>query len=96
MIDMSQIAAHVRELEQAAAEPPPQPSASTQTFNWTLRIGNGNGVQVFRSSSSSREAADIDRMFAEAMAEMSAEDGSKSLVKAGLGVVIRWLGKKID
>jgi hypothetical protein len=30
------------------------------------------------------------------MAEMSAEDGSKSLVQAGLGAVIRWLGKKID
>jgi len=93
MIDMSQIAAHVQELEQAAASPPPKPSNSAHTFNWTLRIGNGNGVQVFRSSSSSREAPDIDRMFAEAMAEMSAEDGSKSLVQTGLSVVVRWLKK---
>lgn len=96
MIDMSQIASHVHELEKDAASSPPKPSGSTQTVNWTLRIGNGNGVQVFRSSSSSREAPAIDRLFAEAMAEMSAEDGSKSLVHAGLSVVIKWLVKKID
>jgi hypothetical protein len=94
MIDMSQIAAHVHELEQAALSPLPKSSSSTHTFNWTLRIGNQ--TEIFRSSSSSREAPDIDRMFAEAMAEMSAEDGSRSLVQAGLGVVIKWLGKKID
>jgi hypothetical protein len=32
-------------------------------------------------------------MFAEAMTAMSGGSGSKSLVQASLGVVIRWLGK---
>jgi len=91
MIDMTQIAAHVHELEQTAAAPPSGPSNSTHTFNWTLRIGKG--TEVFRSSSSSRNEADIDRMFAEAVAAMSAEGGSKSLVQTGLSVVVRWLKK---
>jgi Zn-finger nucleic acid-binding protein/uncharacterized protein YbaR (Trm112 family) len=91
MIDMTQIAAHVHELEQTPAAPPPGPSNSTHTFNWTLRIGNG--TEVFRSSSSSRNEADIDRMFAEAVAAMSADGGSKSLVQTGLSVVVRWLKK---
>jgi len=98
MIDMKQIAAHVRELEQAAAVPAPGPSGSSHTFSWTLRIGNH--TEILRSSSSSssssssrQEEPDVDRMFAEAMAAMSGESGSKSLVQAGLGVVIRWLNK---
>src|SRR5688572_24697691 len=50
MIDMKQIAAHVRELEQAAPVPAPEPSRSSHTFNWTLRVGNQ--TEIFRSSSS--------------------------------------------
>src|SRR3989442_2290692 len=74
MIDMKQIAAHVRELEQAAAVPVPEPSGSSHTFSWTLRIGNH--TEIFRSSSSTtsgsgREEPDVDRMFAEAMTAMS-------------------------
>jgi hypothetical protein len=96
MIDMKQIAAHVRELEQAAAVPTPEPFSSSHTFSWTLRVGNH--TEIFRSSSSSssssrHEEPDVDRMFAEAIAAMSGESRSKSLVQAGLGVVIRWLSK---
>ena len=39
------------------------------------------------------EGPDVDRMFAEEIAAMSGENGSKSLVQAGLGVAIRWLSK---
>ena len=108
MIDMKQIAAHIRELEQAAAAPAPRRSSSTHVFNWTLRIGGH--TELFRSSSSdssdaraeilrgsrsaSGEEPDVDRLFAEAVAAMSAESGSKSLVHAGLGVVVRWLSSK--
>jgi hypothetical protein len=97
MIDMKQIAAHVRELAQAAAAPVADPSSrSSHTFSWTLHIGHH--TETFRSSSSSRSGSgpgepDVDRMFAEAIAAMSGESGSKSLVQAGLGVVIRWLGR---
>ena len=96
MIDMKQIAAHVRELEQAAAVPAPEPSRSSHTFSWTLRIGNQ--TEIFRSSSSTssssrHEEPDVDRMFTEAIAAMAGASGSKSLEQASLGVVIRWLGK---
>ena len=50
MIDMTQIAAHIRELEQAAAAPALRRSSSTHVFNWTLRIGGH--TELFRSSSS--------------------------------------------
>ena len=94
MIDMKQIAAHVRELEQAAAVPATEPSGSSHSFSRTLRVGNH--TEIFRSSSASgsrNEGPDVDRMFTEAIAAISGESGSKSLVHAGLGVVIRWLGK---
>jgi len=97
MIDMKQIAAHLRELEQATAVPPPEPSSSSHTFSWTVRIGNH--TETFRSSSSTtskvtQDEPDIDRMFAEAIAAMSGASGSKSLVQAGLSVAIRWLRKE--
>jgi Zn-finger nucleic acid-binding protein/uncharacterized protein YbaR (Trm112 family) len=96
MIDMKQIAAHVRELEQAAAVPAPGPSRSSHTFSWTLGIGNH--TEIFRSSSSTssssrHEEPEVDRMFAEAIAAMSGASGSTSLVQASLGVVIRWISK---
>ncbi len=91
MIDMKQIAAHVRELEQAAAAPAPQPGHASHTFNWTLSVGNH--VEVVRNSTSGHQEPDVDRLFAEAIAAMARESGSKSLEQAGLGVVIRWLGK---
>ena len=101
MIDMKQIAAHGRELEQAAATPALEPSRSSHTFSWTLRLGNH--AEIFRSSSSHsssstssstrHEEPDVERMFAEAVAAMSGASGSKSLMQAGLGVVIRWLSK---
>ena len=96
MIDMKQIAAHVRELEQAAAVPAPEPSRSTHTFSWTVHFGNR--TETFRSSSSTsssskNEEPDADRLFVEAIAAMAGASGSKSLVHAGLGIIIRWLGK---
>src|SRR5437773_7226257 len=96
MIDMKQIAAHVRELEQAAAVPAPEPSRSTHTFSWTVHFGNRTETvrsSSSTSSSSKNEEPDADRLFAEAIAAMSGASGSKSLVQAGLGVAIRWLRK---
>ena len=85
-----------RELEQAAAVPSPELSRSTHTFSWTVHVGNR--TETIRSSSSTssssrHEEPDIDRMFAEAITAMSGGSGSKSLVQASLGVVVRWLGK---
>jgi Zn-finger nucleic acid-binding protein len=94
MIDMKQIAAHVRELEEAAAVEAPEHSRSTYTFNWTLHVGNH--TETLRSSSASHSNSehnepDADRVFAEALAAISSGNGSKSMVKAGLGVVVRLL-----
>ena len=96
MIDMKQIAAHVRELEQAAAVPPPELSRSSHTFSWTVHVGNRTETvrsSSSTSSSSKNEEPDADRLFAEAIAAMSGSSGSKSLVQAGLSIAIRWLGQ---
>jgi len=58
----------------------------------------GNRTETVRSSSSTsssskNEEPDADRLFAEAIAAMSGASGSKSLVQAGLGIAIRWLGQ---
>src|SRR5262245_25786732 len=91
MIDMKQIAAHVRELEQASsAAQATVDSGPANVFSWTLRIGDR--TEMVRSSS--RRELDVERLFAQAVAEMSEESGSKSLVQTGLGVVIRWLKKQ--
>jgi len=92
IIDMQQIAAHVRELQQpdTAAAPLKEASGSVHVFNWTLRIGRHTGI--FRGSS--HQELDVDRLFAEAVTAVAAESGSKSLVQAGLGVMIRWLKKE--
>jgi len=96
MIDMKQIAAHVRELEHAEAAPPPAADVrgGTHVFSsWTINIGGRTEI-IRRVSHGGQDVPDVDRMFAEAVAAMSGESGSKSLVQAGLGVVIRWFNKK--
>ncbi len=102
MIDMKQIAVHLRELEQAGAAPTPEPSHTSETVRWTVRgVRFEKHTETLRGSrsitssfsASSGHDPDVDRMFAEAMAAMSRESGSKSLMQTGLGVVIRWLNK---
>ena len=95
MIDMKQIAAHVRELQQDAAVPPGPPrSGTTRVVSWTLRTGGR--TETFRSTThTGGDEPDVDRLFAEAVAAMAAQSGSKSLVHSGLGVIVRWLGRKV-
>src|SRR5258708_30068075 len=102
MIDMKQIAVHLRELEQDAAAPPPEPSHTSETVRWTVRgVRFEKHTETLRGSrsitssfgASSGHDPDVDRMFAEAMAALAREGGSKSLMQTGLGVVIRWLNK---
>ena len=95
MIDMKQIAAHVRELQQDAAEAPARPkSGTTRVVTWTMR--SGGRTETFKSTTtSSADDPDVDKLFAEAVAAMTAQSGSKSLVHSGLSVFVRWLGRKV-
>jgi len=104
MIDMSQIAAHVQELQQqhdlaagAAAAAPPADGIRVTRVVTVRSFGFGRGETVKTTTTTTTttagKSADADRLIAEVLKGMAAS-GPQSLVHAGLTLAIRHFSQK--